>query len=261
MPNRIKTYIEGLDAHMEGGIPENHVTLVCGVAGTMKSSLCFNIIYNEALVGKNSVYLTLEQSAVSLVEQIENLQYDLKKINLVTVTNLPGLDRQLSQHKDKNAKGTVFIIDIGVIRKLVKGAVMSPNANWLNVIKNIIKKLKTINCSLFVLDSLSALYLLTKFGHPRTELFYFFEFLRNLEITSFLISEMPLSRDRYGEYQVEDFLADGVIKLDLVERQRKVTREITIVKMRGTKMSLDVFTLQYEKKKFSALYGGQPPLI
>ena len=77
MQNRIKTYIEGLDEQMEGGIPEKHVTLVCGVAGTMKSSICFNIIYNEALRGKNSVYITLEQSAQSLVDHITNLGFDL----------------------------------------------------------------------------------------------------------------------------------------------------------------------------------------
>jgi len=80
-------------------------------------------------------------------------------------------------------------------------------------------------------------------------------------VTSYLISEMPLKKDRYGDYEIEEFLADAVIKIDLVGRQRKVTREINIVKMRSTNCTNDIFSLEFEKGKFKALYGGQTPLI
>jgi KaiC/GvpD/RAD55 family RecA-like ATPase len=56
---RVKTYIKGLDENIEGGIPAGHVVLVSGTAGTMKSSVIFNILYNEALAGKTSLYLSL----------------------------------------------------------------------------------------------------------------------------------------------------------------------------------------------------------
>ena len=52
-----------------------------------------------------------------------------------------------------------------------------------------------------------------------------------------------------------------MIKLDLVERHRKVSREITIIKMRSTHANNDVFTLDFANGKFKALYGGQPALI
>jgi len=56
---------------------------------------------------------------------------------------------------------------------------------------------------------LVALYVLSRFENPRIELFYIFEYLRDLHITSFLISEMPLDGSKYSEYEIEDFLADG----------------------------------------------------
>ena len=49
--------------------------------------------------------------------------------------------------------------------------------------------------------------------------------------------------------------------MQLTERYRKVTREISIVKMRATKCNLDIFTLEYEDKKFKAMYGGKTPVV
>ncbi|UCF09195.1 MAG: hypothetical protein JSW28_00930, partial [Thermoplasmata archaeon] len=41
------TYINGLDKQLEGGIPEEHIVLIAGAAGTMKSSIAYNILYNN----------------------------------------------------------------------------------------------------------------------------------------------------------------------------------------------------------------------
>ena len=126
----------------------------------------------------------------------------------------------------------------------------------------IIKKISTSSkCDLFVLDSLSALYVLSSFDKPRTKIFHIFEFLRDLGLTSFLVSEMPIDQSKYSEYEVEDFLADGIIYLQLTKRYRKVTREISVVKMRATECNNDVFTLEYKNKKFQATFGGRTPLV
>ena len=253
---RIRTYIEGLDDQMQGGIPKNHITLFSGTAGTMKSSLTFNVLYNEILTNKrNGMYLTLEQSSESLLNHMINLDYDLGKINIYVIDNLQELT-SVTQTINKSSEGSLIMTDLGAITKL------GSSGDWLNVIKNTIRKLhETIDLELFVLDSLSALYVVSDFDDPRAELFHMFEFFRDMRITTFLISEMPLTKDKYGEFEIESFLADGVIKLDLAERHRKVSREISIVKMRATKANTDIFTLEFSAGKFRALYGGQPALI
>jgi len=258
---RIKLYVEGLDEQIEGGVPEGHVVLVCGVAGTMKSSFTFNVVYNEVLLkNKTALYITLEQSSSSLLNHMTNVGFDLTKIPLQVVSDIGEIDAKFSKIAGK--KGALVMADLGAIRKEMKGTKIGPSGDWLNALKNIVKRLKEkAGCDLFVLDSLSALYVLSKFENPRTELFYTFEFLRDLGLTTFIISEMPLNRSKYGEYEVEDFLSDGIIRLDLVERQRKVTREIAIVKMRTTACNTDIFSLEVERGKFKALYGGQPALI
>jgi len=258
---RIKLYIEGFDEQLQGGIPEGHVTLICGTAGTMKSSISFNVLYNEALEGRTGLYVSLEQSAKSLLEHAENMGYDLSKINIVIISDIAKLKDKIKDIKSAKG-GSLVISDLGAIRKEIKGTKIGPSGDWLNVIKNIIKKLKAeAQCDFFILDSLSALYVLSSFDDPRTKLFYIFEFLRDIGLTTFLISEMPLSKSKYSEYEVEDYLADGIILLQQTERFRKVIREISIIKMRATDCNTDVFTLEYKNKRFYAMQGGKPPLV
>lgn len=256
---RVPTYVQGLDERMQGGIPAGSVVLVSGVSGTMKSSLTFNILYNEALKGKNGLYVTLEQSSESFMTHLESLGFDFSKVNLAVVSSTAELDSKLSQLASK--KSTIVLADMSIMRKGMNRRIGTEASSLVSMVRNFVTMMKRHNGSIFVLDSLSAFYIMSKFESPRHDLFDFFTFLRDSGITSFLISEMPLKRDRYGDYEIEEFLADGVIKLDLVERQRKVTREISIVKMRATKCSNDVFSLEFDKGRFSALYGGQPPLI
>ncbi len=258
---RIPTCIKGLDQSIEGGVPERHIVLICGSAGTMKSSVSFNVLYNEALKGKTGIYLSLEQSYDSLVEHVGNMGYDLSKINILHINELQSLASSLKENVDEN-KGNIIIIDMGCIRKEIKDIKIAGNRSWINVIKNIILKTKQIlPCSLFVLDSLSALYVLSRFENPRIELFFIFEFLRDAGLTSFLISEMPLDGSKYSQYEVEDYLSDGIIMLKLTEFRRAVVREIRIIKMRSTKSNNDIFSLMFKDGEFQALYGGKTPLL
>jgi len=258
---RIPIYIKGLDENMQGGIPEGHVILLSGSAGTMKSSVSFNVLYNEAVKGKTGIYLSLEQSYSSLINHVETLGYNLSNVNVIHISELQSLLRTLEEHKN-TGKGNIIIIDMGCIRKEIKDMKVSGNRSWMNVIKNIILRTKqVIDCNLFVLDSLSALYVLSRFENPRIELFFIFEFLRDANVTSYLISEMPLDGHKYSEYEVEDYLADGIIMLKLTELRRSVVREIRIVKLRSTKVNNDIFSLVFQNGQFQALYGGKTPLL
>lgn len=258
---RVPLYIEGLDDNIEGGVPDGHVVLVSGTSGTMKSSLVFNVFYHEVLKRKKAgLYISLEQSSHSILNHMINLGYDLEKINYFVLEDISKLSEAVA--KVKSAKNGIFVLlDIGAVRKQLKQVTESPSGDWLNVIKNILKRFKkTGHCDLFCLDSITALYVLSEFKNPRTTLFHIFEFLRDLGVTTYLISEMPVDKDN-ATYAVEDFLADTVIKLELTPRQRKVSREISVVKMRTTKCSIDIFTLEFTRGKFKALYGGQTPLV
>jgi len=257
---RVKTHIKGLDDQMQGGIPKGHITLIAGSAGTMKSSVAFNILYNETVQNKmTGLYISLEQSYSSIINHVINMDYDLTKINLVIIRELARLEEDIA--KMKPGQGNLLIVDVGCIRKEIKDVKLEENRSWLNVIKNVVKKIKAEKpVDLFVLDSLSALYVLSKFNNPRIELFYIFEFLRDLNITSFMITETPLDGLKIGEYD-EDFLSDGIMYIRLNSYRRKQIREISILKMRTTSCNHDTFSLEFKNGAFYAEYGGQNPLM
>jgi len=150
---------------------------------------------------------------------------------------------------------------LGSLRAALKGK-ESPGENWWEVISKITKTLKDeTDISAIVLDSLNSLYVLSDFKNPRSKIFSIYSYFKQLGVTSFIISEMPKDARKYSEYEIEDFLADGVVVLQLIERNRKVTREINIVKLRATDVNSDVFTLEWSKNGFQALYGGKMPLL
>jgi len=259
---RIKTYIKGLDENMQGGIPEGHLVLVHGSAGTMKSSLCFNILYNEAILNnKTSLYISLEQSYQSIIKNIVNMGYDLKKVNIIHIDDLTNFGALIKQVK--KGQGNIIITDIACIRKQVKDVKVSENRSWLNVAKNIILRVKKeISLDLLTFDSLRALYTVSTFENPRLELFYFFEFLRDLNVTSLMVSERSYNESSDSlVYDNEAFLSDGIIDLRLTPFRRNIIREIKIDKMRATNFKPDVYSFEFKNGTFYALYGGQNPLL
>jgi KaiC/GvpD/RAD55 family RecA-like ATPase len=269
--NYIGSYIENFEEALGGGIPEGHIVLVYGSAGTMKSSICFNILFNEICKGKKGVYLSIEQSSLSLLKQMVSLGFDISKVNIEVLNDANDVIKGLSKLKN-NETHKLTIVDFGTIRKqfrLIKSskkpATKGAFAFSDDMIQTILDITKTLSdkdlCDIIVLDSLTAMYSLTELKNPRSEIFYLFEFFRDLSLTAFIISEESDVNSKISTFGIESYLVDGIVHLQLTERNRKVTREISVVKMRNTDCNNDIFTLEFDGKKFKALYGGKIPLV
>lgn len=256
---RVPTYIKGLDSEIEGGVPKGFVNLVCGLTGTMKSSISFNIIYNEArLKGKNALYISIEQSFNNFSMHLRSLGIDISKINLALASINSSKLSYVS--KPKKGVGTIIFLDIPSVREKVIQT--SRYGGLITIISELINKLeKSLKYDHVVLDSLNALYAISEIKKPRKTLFDIFEFLRTKNLTSYLILEVDLDRKSYGQYGVEDYLADSVIFVDVAKYERVVQREISVVKMRATKSNINVFTLSFDKGQFKAVHGGKTPII
>ena len=224
----IKTYIEGFDEKMRGGIPEGSVVLLVGQPGTMKSSVAFNMLYNGAKEENlKGLYVTLEQSSKSLAKHM----------------------RSLGMNPDDIGE-TLEVIDIGLIRKKLT---QLQDQSWVQVFKMYAKNLKETNdYQLLVIDSLPVLNVLAKFDNPREELFHLFEWLRDLGVTTVLITEMDADTKKLSEYG-EDFLADGIIYLRMAEiGDISVQRQIRCVKMRAVNHNSDYHSLLFDDGAFKA---------
>ncbi|OGS64044.1 MAG: hypothetical protein A3K59_03455 [Euryarchaeota archaeon RBG_19FT_COMBO_69_17] len=228
--DRIPTYVAGLDERLGGGVPKGHLVLVSGPPGSLKSSLVFRILYSEAIHRDAScLYLSMEQSRESLGAQMRALGMD------------PG-----------KAKG-VHVIDVRALRKELEE--MREQPRWILGLRRQLARYKEeLGCDLLAIDSLDALYALTPFENPRNEIFTFFEELRDLQATSYLVAEIARDSTRFAKYGVEEFLADTIIHLRLREMDAglatTVRRYIGVVKMRGVNHDMDYYPLLVDGNTF-----------
>ncbi|RLF47742.1 MAG: circadian clock protein KaiC [Thermoplasmata archaeon] len=222
----IRTYVKGLDEHLGGGIPEGHVVLIVGEPGTMKSSLAYSILYyNAKHNGISGIHASLEQSRESLLANMESMGMKI----------------------DRETGKRISVLDLGFIRKKM---VQLGNQTWLEIFKMYVKNLKvSMDSKILVVDSLPVLEIMSKFKDPRIDLFHLFEWFRDLHITTFLIHEQPHGVPILAQHG-EDFLADGVIHIDMCRIENTVKLYLGILKMRRCKHSRRYFPLIYEGGRF-----------
>src|SRR5207249_507535 len=108
--DRLKTYVEGFDEALGGGIPRGSIVLVAGTPGTMKTALTFSILYENVKAGSKALYISLEES-----------QEDLRAS--MTELGMTGLDAM-----------ELYILDIGKIRLEHRDEELSKN--WLDVLRH-----------------------------------------------------------------------------------------------------------------------------
>jgi len=224
----LPTYVEGLDRAIGGGIPRGSTVVVAGTPGTMKTSLVFNMLYNNCHHGSRALYITLEQSA-------ENLKTAMKRFGFADFS-----------------ESQVYIVDIGKLRlELNRKEVTS---DWLQIILEIVKEAVNSNhYDILALDSLDALYSLMGLHNPRRELFHLFGALKELGLTIFLIAEIPFGSNQITEFG-EDFLADGILHLRQVElNESDVELRLRCVKMRMVDTDHSSFALLHDGPNFSVV--------
>jgi KaiC/GvpD/RAD55 family RecA-like ATPase len=220
MDERIPTFVSGLDERIGGGVPKGHIVLVCGPTGSLKTTFAFNIL--QSMKDTPSIYITLEQKASSLISQMQHF----------------GMGFDPATHN-------VALVDIGLIRRKLG---FLEKKTLSQIVKMFVKNLQQeMDAEMLVLDSLESLYLLLDMSNPRSELFHFFDELRELGLTTILVSEMDEWQVQYGTHGCETFLADTIIHLTKERVGTSMGRLFRIVKMREVKHPTDYFPLIADK--------------
>jgi len=209
----LKDAIEGLDNVFETDIPKGHVVMLAGMPGGLKSAFIHNLFssYLQTHPDEVGVYLTLEETTESHLRNMGSLGIGLPK-------NL-----HLSDHTDVRKKFETKKTDHPDYLKMIQA-----NIEYF-------KSEKGEKFTLFALDSLTALYSLIDTDGLRLKLFNFFKELRNKNITSFVIVELPEIGQPaiFGADGSVSFLVDGIILTGEVEVQQDVMIYLQVKKMRA----------------------------
>jgi len=232
--DRVKTGIPGLDKLIEGGFPRGRTILLAGGTGTGKSIFAMQYIYNGAKIGEPGVYLTLEEKPKNLREEMAKLGMDIAAMEKT---------------------GKMAIVDASLVRLGLESDekfTLSPESFDINhLIQNLIMTAKNIGAKRAVIDALPSLDILLdedkhKVRNAIIELNYL---LQENGLTALLLAETPTDGGRISRHGVEEFVVDGVIKLQLEALGSQSTRTLLIKKMRLTKHSETINSIEIQSGK------------
>src|SRR5947209_2222693 len=147
-------------------------------------------------------------------------------------------------------KGSLVVLD-----PRTAADILGEKKDWVDALEAGIKSIKEKRgLDLIVIDSLEALEVLAKFKDRRREMYRLFEWLRDLAVTSFVVTERPdwliAGHVLQGRWD-EDFLADGVIQLRIhMVSDLEAQRRLRVVKMRGTKHETGYLAMVLDEGRF-----------
>lgn len=215
---RVRTFIQGFDEALSGGVPAGHVVILRGPAGTMKTSLALYMAARNRERGMKPLFISLEEDRDSLMRTMKGL----------------GIGEE------------DFIVDMATMR--AEHGLVEEAGDWLQILMSYLTRKVEEGVDLLVIDPFNSLYEMMDMTIPRRTLFHFFRFLRASRMTTFLVFEGVESGYR------EDYMTDGV--LEIVPREREggmVALWIRCVKMRHTDHSRDYHQLEFRRDRFVAL--------
>ncbi len=224
---RVKTGIPGLDELIEGGFPRGDTILIAGKAGTGKTILVNQFLYNGAVTyGEPGVLVTLEEPP-----------FAIKRNMLRFGMNLDEIEKQ----------DLLSVVDLSPSKEIARvkiGEYPSFDLSGLEaIIKNHIHKVNAKRC---VIDTLSIMaYKFRSRDILREEFFKLCSNLTKDGVTLLLTSEILAQDSGLGVFDIESFLASGVIVLyneKISDTSR--SRSIEILKLRGSKHSSRIHSMR-----------------
>jgi KaiC/GvpD/RAD55 family RecA-like ATPase len=237
---RIPTYIKGFDKLVEGGFPEDHAVLLLGTYGSGKTIFGLEYVYNGALKNENTLYITFEEKPEKLKEQAKLLNFskfdELEKKKKINFYYKPSdeIDKKTVSdimNKIKQIKPKKVVVD-SLSALLINAPLYSLALK--KFYKEIMNNNNTTISSIIDSDDLK-----------KNFIYNFIRMLREMNTTSLLLTEIEngISSDKISEY-----VADGVIHLNIETLGSEVSRNLSIKKMRNTNNKLEVYPFEITKK-------------
>lgn len=222
--NRIPTGIKGLDDVLNGGLPKGRIILVVGSPGSGKTTFAMQFLVGGAKAGESGLYVTLDEKPELVKENLASYNWSLDdlehdgKMTFIDATQLRRPGQRIVQDR-VDAESSVSL----VLPELT-----------LQVLARTIRRVAAEeNIQRIAIDPITSLML----RYPeevkrRRAMLLFFDALEATGCSVIVTSELRTSMlDR--DFQLEEYLSQGVILLHTIINQGNVIRAVQVEKMRG----------------------------
>ncbi len=203
---RVATGIEGLDEIIEGGFVEKSIVLLSGGAGTAKTIMCLQYLYQGITkYEENGVFISFNEGKDAIYQHGKLFGWDFEKL------------------EQEGKFGFIKYEPHEVHQILHEGG---------GTIKDL---MDAIDAKRLAIDSLTSYTLMFQDLYKRNEsVLELFSLLRKWGLTTLLVSESSTST--FEQVQERDvFLADGVIYSYYIRKELNRARALEVIKMRDTK--------------------------
>jgi len=229
MERRAKTGVKGLDEILEGGFPSNSTILVTGGPGAGKTILALQFLLYGVEHGEHGVFISMDERPDDLRREALKFGWDLaryeseRRLVIVDVS----YPRSGLPSKERYQIDMPFTLD--------------------NIVRTVYEIITEIDGKRVVIDSLPAFGLhFADEAEVRIAIHRLNNLLLSSGCTSIITSEIIPGRQGVSRFGVEEFIARGIILMEVYREGKEYKRAMTILKMRET---------DYELKRFAFKIG------
>jgi circadian clock protein KaiC len=220
--------INGLDEITEGGLPKGRPTLICGSAGSGKTMFAVHFLVHGAEIGEPGIFVSFEETQKELEKNFASLGIDLKALEEEKKFLVDYIYLERSEIEETGE------FDLEGLFVRLKYAV------------------DQIGAKRIVLDTVEALFSeLPNEFILRAELRRLFNWLKSEGLTAIITSEK--GKNTLTRYGLEEYVADCVILLDSNVVDKVATRNLRIIKYRGSSHGSNEYPFLISKEGISIL--------
>ena len=204
------TGIIGLDDITFGGLPAGRPTLICGSAGCGKTLFGVTFLVNGAtLYGEPGVFISFEERAEDLADNVASLGYDLDKLvadQKIAIDHIRVERSEIEESGEYDLEGLFIRLGFAI---------------------------DSIGAKRIVLDTIETLFSgLENIALLRSELRRLFGWLKDRGVTAIITGER--GEGALTRQGLEEYVSDCVILLDNRVVDQITTRRLRVVKYRGS---------------------------
>jgi len=223
--NRVKSGIPGLDELIEGGFPNPSSILLTGPTGTGKTIFGLQYLYSGASEQKDHGFMiSTEDYATDIQWYQEEFNWSFKAMQdsgLLVFSRYDPIDFEK----------------------------FNLNTLYGDIILPLSKVIDSVGVKRVVFDSITPIGLaINDKSTYRTILYYISKALKEKGCTSLFISEKPSAAGALTQFDVEQFVMDGVLELSFAQKEDALVQTIAVRKMKATNVPQARYVLDFYEK-------------
>ncbi|MHA1410183.1 MAG: ATPase domain-containing protein [Candidatus Odinarchaeia archaeon] len=215
---RVKSGITGFDELLNGGFPSYGSYLITGTSGTGKSLFGIEFLYRGATeFNEPGVFITMDEPPDRLRFHIkQSFGWDIEELEKEgKLAIIDAISARVSAPSNER-----YIIRRGEI-----DSILYKTANIIG----------ELGAKRLVLDSIVSLaYQYDSIFDLRRDIQRLCYGIGQLNCTFLITTEIPSGSQKLSRFDIEEFVVDGIVLLEIVRENNEYVRKLSIRKMRGT---------------------------